>query len=65
MNDIELINQIKKGSPSAYRFLVSKFQRLVVSIAYKMTNNNQSDVEDIAQDVFITYSAESGHPFRR
>ncbi|WP_430935109.1 RNA polymerase sigma factor [Saccharicrinis sp. 156] len=53
MNDIELINQVKKGNPNAYRFLVSKYQRLVFSIAYKMANQNQADIEDIAQDVFV------------
>ncbi|SMO66619.1 RNA polymerase sigma-70 factor, ECF subfamily [Saccharicrinis carchari] len=53
MNDIELVNQIKQGNPSAYRYLVSKHQRLVFSIAYRIASQNQTDTEDIAQDVFI------------
>ncbi|WP_075591410.1 RNA polymerase sigma factor [Labilibacter marinus] len=53
MNDIELINQVKKGNHEAYRFLVSQHERLVFSIAQKMTSHHQMDTEDIAQEVFI------------
>ncbi len=53
MNDIELVNQIKKGNANAYKYLVNKYQRLVFNIAFKLSFDNQSDVEDIAQEVFI------------
>ena len=51
MNDTELVNQIKNGNANAYRYLVSKFENLVFSIAHKLTSGNE--VEDIAQEVFI------------
>ncbi len=53
MNDIELVNQVKKGNANAYRYLVSKYQRLVFSIVNKITNQHMADAEDIAQEVFI------------
>ncbi len=53
MNDIELVNQIKKGNANAYKYLVNKYQRLVFNIAFKLSFDNQVDIEDIAQEVFI------------
>jgi RNA polymerase sigma-70 factor (ECF subfamily) len=53
MNDLELVNQIKKGNANAYRYLVDKHKRLVFNLAWRMGGQNQSDVEDIAQEVFI------------
>ncbi len=53
MNDIELVNQIKKGNTNAYKYLVNKYQRLVFNIAFKLSFDSQVDIEDIAQEVFI------------
>ncbi len=53
MNDIELVNQIKKGNANAYKYLVNKYKKLVFNIAFKLSFDNQNDVEDIAQEVFI------------
>lgn len=53
MNDIELVNQIKKGNSNAYRFVVNKHERLVFNIAWRMVGTHQEDIEDIAQEVFI------------
>ncbi|TLX72576.1 RNA polymerase sigma factor [Labilibacter sediminis] len=53
MDDFELVKQIKKGNSNAYRFMVSKHERLVFNIAWRMAGQHQADIEDIAQEVFI------------
>ena len=52
MNDAELVQQILNGNSNAFRFLVSKHQRLVLHIAGRIVQQ-QEDVEDICQEVFI------------
>ncbi|MCF6240340.1 MAG: sigma-70 family RNA polymerase sigma factor [Bacteroidales bacterium] len=52
MDDKELINLIEKDKSSGFKFLVNKYQRLVVNTCYGFVHN-QADAEDIAQDVFI------------
>ena len=52
MNDAELVQQIVDGNSNAFRFLVSKHQRLVVHIVGRIIQQ-QEDVEDICQEVFI------------
>ncbi len=52
MNDAELVQQILDGNSNAFRFLVSKHQRLVVHIVGRIVQQ-QEDVEDICQEVFI------------
>lgn len=52
MNDIDLVKQIKNENASAFQYLVSKYQRLVFHVVWRM-NGNQADVEDISQDVFM------------
>lgn len=52
MNDAELVQQILNGNSNAFRFLVSKHQRLVVHIVGRIVQQ-QEDVEDVCQEVFI------------
>lgn len=52
MNDFDLVKQIQNENASAFQYLVSKYQKLVFHIAWRM-NGNQADVEDIAQDIFM------------
>jgi RNA polymerase sigma-70 factor (ECF subfamily) len=52
MNDAELVQQILNGNNNAFRFLVAKNQRLVVHIVGRIVQQ-QEDVEDICQEVFI------------
>ncbi len=52
MNDAELVQQIVNGNSNAFRFLVSKHQGLVVHIVGRIIQQ-QEDVEDICQEVFI------------
>ena len=52
MNDTELVQQILNGNSNAFRFLVSKHQRLVLHVVGRIIQR-QEDVEDICQEVFI------------
>ncbi|MBN2636410.1 MAG: sigma-70 family RNA polymerase sigma factor [Prolixibacteraceae bacterium] len=52
MNDTELVQQVLNGNNNAFRFLVAKHQRLVVHIVGRIVQQ-QEDVEDICQEVFI------------
>lgn len=52
MTDADLIAQIKCGNTNAFRFLVSKYQRLVWHMVLRMVRQ-QEDAEDMCQEVFI------------
>ncbi len=52
MNDAELVVQILNGNNNAFRFLVSKHERLVLHVVGRVVQR-QEDVEDICQEVFI------------
>lgn len=52
MNDAELVRQVLNGNNHAFRFLVSKYQRLVLHIVGRVVLQND-EVEDICQEVFI------------
>lgn len=52
MEENQLIEQIIGGNTNAFRFLVKKYERLVFHIAGRLLNQ-QSDLEDVCQDVFI------------
>jgi RNA polymerase sigma-70 factor (ECF subfamily) len=52
MNDTELVQQILNGNNNAFRFLVSKHQRLVLHVVGRIIQR-QEDVEDVCQEVFI------------
>ncbi len=52
MEENQLIDQIIGGNTNAFRFLVKKYERLVFHIAGRMIDQ-QADIEDVCQDVFI------------
>lgn len=52
MNDAELVKQVLNGNNNAFRFLVSKYQKLVFHVVGRIVQQN-GDVEDICQEVFI------------
>ena len=52
MKESELIHQINNGNPQAFRFLVKQYERLVFHVAARLLNQ-QEDLEDICQEVFI------------
>ena len=52
MNELELIQVLRNGDESAFRFLVENYQDRVYNTALGIVNNAQ-DAEDVAQEVFI------------
>ncbi len=52
MNDAELVQQVLNGNNNAFRFLVSKHERLVLHVVGRIIQR-QEDVEDVCQEVFI------------
>ncbi|MDX9883950.1 MAG: sigma-70 family RNA polymerase sigma factor [Prolixibacteraceae bacterium] len=52
MNEPELIRQVQNGNSNAFRYLVSRYQKLVVHITGRVIQN-QEDLEDVCQEVFI------------
>ena len=52
MEDSELVQQVIGGNNNAFRFLVSKHQRLVLHVVGRIIQQ-QDQVEDVCQDVFI------------
>ncbi|MCY1721666.1 sigma-70 family RNA polymerase sigma factor [Prolixibacteraceae bacterium Z1-6] len=52
MIDSELVQQVLNGNNNAFRFLVSKYQGLVVHVVGRMVQQ-QDELEDICQEVFI------------
>ena len=52
MNDAELVQQVLNENKHAFRFLVSKYQRLVLHIAGRIVQQ-QDELDDVCQEVFI------------
>lgn len=52
MNDAELVQQVLNGNNNAFRFLVSKHERLVLHVVGRIIQRND-EVEDVCQEVFI------------
>ena len=50
--ELELIERLKRGDESAFRILVEQYQDLVYNTALGIVQN-ESDAEDVAQEVFI------------
>lgn len=51
-DDRELIAQARKGDEGAYRTLLSKYERAVYNICFKMVRNNE-EARDLAQEAFM------------
>ena len=52
LNDTDLIIQAQKGNQNAFEELVYRYDRSVLSIALKYSNN-EDDAKDLYQEVFI------------
>ncbi len=52
MDEPELIRQVQNGNSNAFRYLVARYQKLVVHITGRVIQN-QEDLEDVCQEVFI------------
>jgi RNA polymerase sigma-70 factor (ECF subfamily) len=62
MEDSELLIQLKNKNDDAFRFVVERYQRMVLNCTFKFLRNKES-AEDITQEVFIEVY-ESIHSFR-
>lgn len=51
-NDSELVTAVKAGDESAFRFLVEKFRKKVISTSMGFLHS-EADADDVAQEVFI------------
>jgi len=51
-NDLQLVKEMQAGKPEAFEEMVRNYQKRVYSLAYNVTHN-QSDAEDVAQEVFL------------
>jgi len=51
-DEAEWITQSQQGDPEAFGQLVSRYQRMVRSLAFRMTGS-VSEAEDLAQDAFV------------
>jgi RNA polymerase sigma-70 factor, ECF subfamily len=64
LTDTDLIIQAQKGDQSAFEELVYRYDRSVLSIAIKYTNN-EDDAKDLYQEVFIrVYRSIKGFRFK-
>lgn len=52
MTDEELVNRHINGDAFAFEEIVSKYEKLVYSICYRMFNNSE-DAKDVSQEVFL------------
>lgn len=52
MDETGLITGIQNNDQGAFRLLVERYQRMVVNVCFAIVHN-QTDAEDIAQDVFL------------
>ncbi len=52
MDDPEIIEKLKSGDAAAFRFVVGKYQKLVLNCSYKFLRNRES-AEDVTQEVFL------------
>jgi len=53
MNEVELIEKIKRGERDLFKELVDKYKDMVFNICFGFVKNKE-DAEDITQDVFFT-----------
>ncbi len=51
-NDLQLVKEMQAGKSEAFEEMVRSYQKRVYGLAYNLTHN-QSDAEDVAQEVFL------------
>ena len=50
--DSEVVKSCLRGNNDAFAELISRYKRLIYSVAYKFTSDNE-EADDMAQDTFI------------
>ncbi len=59
--DRELISRLRASDSQAMEVLYDRYAGLVYSVAFKILQNN-SDAEELTQDVFIRKTYRNNHP---
>lgn len=59
MDETGLITGIQNNDQGAFKLLVKKYQRMVVNVCFAIVHN-QTDAEDISQDVFLEIYRNAG-----
>ena len=62
MTEQDIVNGIKSGDQKAFRFLVDKYQKMVLNTCFQFVKD-EDDAKDLTQDVFIEVF-DSIHKFR-
>jgi RNA polymerase sigma-70 factor (ECF subfamily) len=52
MDELEIIQKLKRGDDETFRLVVEKYQRLVLNCSYKFLRERES-AEDLTQEVFM------------
>jgi RNA polymerase sigma-70 factor, ECF subfamily len=52
MEEFELIQKLKDGDEEAFRFVLEKYQKMVLNCSYKFLRSKES-AEDLTQEVFV------------
>ena len=58
-DDQELIGRCRRGDQEAFTIMVGRYQRMVYSVAYRMTYSAE-DADDLAQEIFLKAWREIG-----
>ncbi len=52
-NEVEIVTQAINGNIKAFERIVKQYEKLVFSILNKLLNQNNEDIEDVSQEVFL------------
>jgi RNA polymerase sigma-70 factor (ECF subfamily) len=52
MEEAKIIENLKSGDEFIYKYVYDQYSRMVYSVCFRMTGNNE-DAEEVTQDVFI------------
>ena len=53
LSDLELVEVVKQGNSSAYRFLVERYHRKIYNLALRLVRQAE-DAEDVLQETFVS-----------
>lgn len=53
MDDLKIIESCLLGNTKMFSQLIDKYKNMVYNLAYRMSNNNSQEAEDISQEAFL------------
>ncbi len=53
MDDLKIIESCLLGNTQMFSQLIDKYKNMVYNLAYRMSNNNPQEAEDISQEAFL------------